>query len=137
MLDTMTATMKTLDRSTLDCLVKETKKVIDSNTNGNSSVFEAGDDTAVEDDPFADDPSVSPSDTLAEDPFASDTGIFATDTSAATNDSVLLADTPACREFKKKGDAGQSPSNEIVDQCFDDAFGSDPLDSAPPAPPSS
>lgn len=33
MFDAMTATMKTLDRSNLDCLVKQTKKVIDSSSN--------------------------------------------------------------------------------------------------------
>ncbi len=137
MFDTMTATMKTLDRSNLDCLVKETKKVIDSNVNGNSSVFEAGDDTAVEDDPFADDAFVdAPTDTLAEDPFATDTDIFATDTSVAapgTDDSVLLADTPACREFNEKTDAGESPSAAVIDQCFEDAFGTDAVGSDPPS----
>lgn len=141
MFDTMTATLKTLDRSTLDCLVKETKKVIDSNINGNSSVFEAGDDTAPADDPFADDPFADesfdfPADTVAEDPFATDTDIFANDTSVAspaTDDSVLLADTPACREFNDKTDTGESPSAKVIDQCFEDAFGSDASDGPVPS----
>lgn len=134
MFDTMTATMKTLDRSTLDCLVKETKKVIDSSINDTSSVFETGDDTTSIDDPF-DDPFADPfaTDTVAEQTFADPFGSDTTVSGDAADDGGLLADTPACREFKAKADSGEEPSSSVIDQCFDDAFGSDAfaVDSSP------
>lgn len=41
-LDSMTATMKTLDRQQLDCFVKEIRKVADSTSNTVSSTFDTG-----------------------------------------------------------------------------------------------
>ena len=54
--------------------------------------------------------------------------------SDSIGNATLLADTPACREFKAKNDAGESPSAEVMDQCFSDAFGNGALTPDPLAP---
>ena len=112
MFDAMTATMKTLDRVNLDCLVKETKKVIDSSINDALVTSEPSTILETPDPPFNDDAVIS---------------------SDSMGNATLLADTPACREFKAKNDAGESPSAEVMDQCFSDAFDG-PLTSDPLAP---
>ncbi len=112
MFDAMTATMKTLDRSNLDCLVKETKKVIDSS--GRSL-------TASEVAAQAEDP------TVVGESDSSATADDAVITADSMGNATLLADTLACREFKAKSDAGESPSAEVIDQCFSDAFDTEPF----------
>ncbi len=125
--DAMTATMKTLDRANLDCLVKEAKKVIDSSgrsLTASEVAAQAQDPTVIGDsDPFA----IADDAVQAEDPvvIGADTynEMFTAD---SMGDATLLADTPACREFKAKSDAGESPSAEVMDQCFSDAFDTEP-----------
>ena len=125
--DAMTATMKTLDRANLDCLVKEAKKVIDSSgrsLTASEVAAQAQDPTVIGDsDPFA----IADDAVQAEDPvvIGADTynEMFTAD---SMGNATLLADTPACREFKAKSDAGESPSAEVIDQCFSDAFDTEP-----------
>ena len=111
MFDAMTATMKTLDRTNLDCLVKETRKVIDSS--GRSLT---GSDVAAQ----AEDPTVSGGSDPA---VAADDAVITAD---SMGNATLLADTTACREFKAKSDAFESPSAEVIDRCFSDAFDTEP-----------
>ena len=111
MFDAMTATMKTLDRANLDCLVKETRKVIDSS--GRSLT---GSDVAAQ----AEDPTVSGGSDPA---VAADDAVITAD---SMGNATLLADTTACREFKAKSDASESPFAEVIDQCFSDAFDTEP-----------
>ena len=108
MFDAMTATMKTLDRANLDCLVKETKKIVDSSIGDPLSNPEPA---AIDETVFEPLPPVSPT--------SGDDAVISADSSG---NAALLADTPACREFKEKSDAGESPSLEVMDQCFSDAF---------------
>ena len=108
MFDAMTATMKTLDRANLDCLVKETKKIVDSSIGDPLSNPEPA---AIDETVFEPLPPVSPT--------SGDDAVISADSSG---NAALLADTPACREFKEKSDAGGSPSLEVMDQCFSDAF---------------
>ena len=108
MFDAMTATMKTLDRANLDCLVKETKKIVDSSIGDPLSNPEPA---AIDETVFEPLPPVSPT--------SGDDAVISADSSG---NAALLADTPACREFKEKSDAGESPSLEVMDQCFGDAF---------------
>ena len=108
MFDAMTATMKTLDRANLDCLVKETKKIVDSSIGDPLSNPEPA---AIDETVFEPLPPVSPT--------SGDDAVISAD---STGNAALLADTPACREFKAKSDAGESPSLEVMDQCFSDAF---------------
>lgn len=108
MFDAMTATMKTLDRANLDCLVKETKKIVDSSIGDPLSNPEPA---AIDETVFEPQPPVSPT--------SGDDAVISADSSG---NAALLADTPACREFKEKSDAGGSPSLEVMDQCFSDAF---------------
>lgn len=119
-LDTMTATMKTLERKDLDCFVKEVKKVADSTTNSVSSTFDVGsDDTAIMEDTFS------------TDTFSADTSsdVFASDTSgssASDSDAVvpeLIADTPACREVQDYGKKNEVPPDALYEKCFEEAFG--------------
>ena len=131
MFDAMTATMKTLDRANLDCLVKETKKVIDSSgrsLTGSDVAAQAATTPQFGSEPPSSDPSTSADDAVqAEDPvvIGADTynEMFTAD---SMGNATLLADTPACREFKAKSDAGESPSAEVIDQCFSDAFDTEP-----------
>ncbi len=112
MFDAMTATMKTLDRADLDCLVKETKKVIGSSTNDPSATSRPATTIQGGSEPLSSDSSTSGGDAVIS--------------SDSMGNATLLADTPACREFKVKSDAGETPSPEVTDQCFNDAFTTEP-----------
>ena len=96
MFDAMTATAKTLDRKTLDCVVKEVRKLVDSSSNSTSSVFQTGTgETAVD----------SSSDTVAS--FSDDP----------------IANTPACIEVHTREGAGDTVPSDLYDKCFEEAFG--------------
>jgi hypothetical protein len=101
MFDGMTAAMKTLDRSTLDCLVKEVRKLVDSSSNNNSSVFQdgTGEDATID----------STFDTVA-------------DTLPVFNDDPI-AQTPACIEVNTREAAGDTVPSDLYDQCFSEAMG--------------
>lgn len=112
MLDDMTATMKTLDRSTLDCLVKEVRKLVDSSSNSNSSVFQDG---------------------TGEDATVNATFDTVADTLPVFSDGPL-ADTPTCLEVNKLEAAGETVPKDLYDQCFAEAFGDVPNTEAAPIP---
>lgn len=119
MLDTMTNSMKILERKDLDCIVKETKKVVDENQDdlfGTSSSSSSSSLPSLTDEAFPTDTSV-PFDTSDTTPVTADP--FADDTFA----SGPLVDTPACREMDAAQQAGEEPSLEVANQCMADAFG--------------
>ncbi len=99
MFDAMTAEAKTLDRKTLDCVVKEVRKLVDGSSNNTSSVFQDGTGES-----------------------AVDTSTDLSDTQASFSDSPI-ADTPACIEVRTREGAGDTVPSDLYDKCFSEAFG--------------